>query len=246
MQNIEARILAPFDPSVLEAWENNQVFSGWITISLVLKSTALSLLDTMYLMPEAILQHLKNLLLNEICCDTEIIVGDEPNQKVVKCHQTILVAGSEVFQKMFESGLRETRSHQIEMKGISEIAVRALLAYLYYRDTSSLHENCEIAFEVLQAANKYIIKNLRDFVQTLIETREYSWFRVNMILELFVFAKALCPKEEEIEDIKEDAAMQNDVDEKNNEEKDKDMANSFFQNDIGNSLKIKSLQVLKW
>ncbi len=200
----------------------------------------------MNLTPNDRFQHLKNLLKNEIGTDTEILVGDSTNQKVVKCHRAFLMAGSEVFQKMFESGMQEARESKIEMEGISENGVRALLAYLYHRETKAVNESSEIALELLEASEKYYIENLRDDVRNIMLARKSCWFEVDTALSLYIFVKKLCPDEE----IKDDEP----IDEDDEVESEKSKPDEVGEDDEDNvedgvtweHVKVKALKVLKW
>lgn len=217
---------------MLASWLNRPTeFSGIFTISVTLSDSALCSIHSMNLSPGGSLEAFKKVLEEEICTDTQITVGLPPNQVTIKCNRAFLAAGSPVFRRMFESGMKESTGNKIEMEGISEMGVRALLAYFYHRGIEGICGSSEVAVEVLQAAEKYDIKSLKDEVREIFMAKPSSWFCVDAAVGLFVFAKALSL----------DYVAEDDGDDQMLGTSGDDQANKFWE-----GLKIKSLKVLKW
>lgn len=225
-----------FPEKIVSGWNQLFDFRGTFTISLVLSNSCLSMLYNISLLPSERFSHLKKVLDGETCTDTEILVGVQPNQVAVKCHRLMLVAGSEVFKTMFESGMKEAKENKIAVPEMSEKGVRAMLAFLYYRDMNDVYEDVEVALELLQAAEKYGIDYLKNEARSILLSRQSSWFTVDVALELLLFVDKLCQRFEG------EFGIETDVERGPNVEEMPDGTTI----DYWESLKRKAVMVLKW
>jgi len=57
-----------------------------------------------------------------------VLVADEME---VTCHRAVLAASSPYFQAMFHSTLRESREQRIKLDGVTALAVKRLVDYIY-------------------------------------------------------------------------------------------------------------------
>ncbi len=101
----------------------------------------------------------------------------------------------------------------------------------------------------MEAAEKYDIPDLGEAVRQIILARGSSWFGVDVVVSLYMFAKKLCPDEEgegtnNEEPMDEDAQVQSDSDDSGD-----DGEGGGDEEEIENSweaVKVKALKVLKW
>jgi len=61
------------------------------------------------------------------CTDTVLVAGDTE----VLCHRAVLSASSPYFRAMFHGALRESREQRIKLDGVTALAVRRLVDYIY-------------------------------------------------------------------------------------------------------------------
>lgn len=86
--------------------------------------------------------------------DLEIIIG---NQKI-KCHKAILVYRSPVFQRMFQSNMKENLENKLTIEDADEATILDFLWHLY-EPTSRMDES-KLTTELLKVANKYLVTSL--------------------------------------------------------------------------------------
>lgn len=97
-----------------------------------------------------------------------------------------------MFQRMVtESKMKGSAEKKIEMEGISQKGVRAILAYLCYRGITEISESSELAVEVILAAEKYSITNLKEDDGKVLLSKPSWWFGVDAAVVLFLFSKML-------------------------------------------------------
>ncbi|XP_065203418.1 speckle-type POZ protein-like [Planococcus citri] len=80
------------------------------------------------------------------------------DKKVYPAHKSILVARSPVFKAMFSHEMKEKQSNCIELQDITFPAFREMLRYIY---TGKVQNLSILAADLLAAANKYDLKNLK-------------------------------------------------------------------------------------
>lgn len=130
----------------------------------------------------------EQILKQEVATDVTIT---SVNGAKVKCHKSFLTVRSPVFKAMFESDMEEKITSNVEMVEMTEVGVRAFLAYLYYMDTKDAQKNCEVALELLEASHKYDIEEMEKTLKGIIINKDNVWFTVDMVLKLFLFARNL-------------------------------------------------------
>ncbi|XP_077300987.1 BTB/POZ domain-containing protein 6 [Arctopsyche grandis] len=102
--------------------------------------------------------------------DCTFLVGNEPNQIVIKGHKLILAMASPVFEAMFFGGMPEIND-PILILDVQPEAFKALLEYVYSDEVhiNSFDKACELCY----AAKKYMLPHL---VQ---ECTNYMWSDLN-------------------------------------------------------------------
>jgi hypothetical protein len=100
------------------------------------------------------LQQLKNSYQNGDLTDMELVCDTQ----VFKCHQLILSIRSQVFRAMFQNPMAEATTKKVEIKDLSPEIVEAMLLYIYTGDVPNLDE---LAVELLAAAEKYALEDLK-------------------------------------------------------------------------------------
>lgn len=110
----------------------------------------------------------KQLFDNGKFSDIKIQVG----QREFHVHRCILSLASEVFERMFQSDMIESRSNLIEITDLSEEICEEMLRFIYCNEIKNLDLN---ALDLLYAADKYAIEHLKTLcIQTLIDTFTYE------------------------------------------------------------------------
>ena len=73
-------------------------------------------------------------------------------------HNIILSARSEVFKSMIQNPMKEAHKGQVEITDFSPDVIETLLAFMY----KNIVDEKEINVEVLKAADKYLVKGLKN------------------------------------------------------------------------------------
>jgi speckle-type POZ protein len=121
-------------------------------------------------------QQLEHTYRNGDFADMEVVC----NTEVFKCHQFMLAARSPVLRAMFQSPMTEAATRRLEIKDLSPDVVDAMLLFVY---TGNVPNLAEAAAELLEAAEKYQIDQLKDICeQQLIETTDIG----NAVAHLFL------------------------------------------------------------
>ena len=100
-------------------------------------------------------------------CDVCFQVGDE----TIGAHMAVLSARSPVFAAMFQHDMREARTRQVGILDIDFPVFKQLLLYLYTGRAPELRLDDEMAQQLLLAADKYDIQDLKDECQSLLHSR---------------------------------------------------------------------------
>ncbi|CAG7821725.1 unnamed protein product [Allacma fusca] len=106
-------------------------------------------------------------------------------------HMAILSSQSEVFKVMFESNMIEKKSKRVIIRDMSPGAVKEMLNFLYTRDTSQFEDNIDMAIEMLHAAEKYIIGDLRRASEEALQKHDLTQLGVDDILGLYMCSRQL-------------------------------------------------------
>jgi hypothetical protein len=121
-------------------------------------------------------QQLENSYRNGDFADVEVVC----NTEVFKCHQFMLAARSPVLRAMFQSPMTEAATRRLEIKDLSSDVVDTMLLFIY---TGNVPNLAEAAAELLEAAEKYQIDQLKDLCeQQLIEITDIG----NAVAHLFL------------------------------------------------------------
>jgi len=75
----------------------------------------------------SLLSQLSLMRMDRALTDTVLVAGETE----VMCHRAVLAASSPYFQAMFHSTLRESREQRIKLDGVTALAVRRLVDYIY-------------------------------------------------------------------------------------------------------------------
>lgn len=106
---------------------------------------------------DKLLGHGEELLKTGQWSDCQFVLGEEPQQEIVKCHKVYLAKFSPVFEAMFFGVMAETSS-SISIKDVQPEAFKIFLKYMY-TDKVELN-SLELAFELCYCAKKYMVSLL--------------------------------------------------------------------------------------
>lgn len=108
-----------------------------------------------------------------ILFDVVLLVESRPLQ----AHRILLAASCDYFRGMFAGGLRETQQKEIPIHGVSYMAMKKILDYIY---TSEIELDLECVQEVLVAATLVQLENVIGFCCDFL----FSWLDESNILEI--------------------------------------------------------------
>jgi hypothetical protein len=121
-------------------------------------------------------QQLENSYRDGDFSDVEVVC----NTEVFKCHQFMLAARSPVLRAMFQSPMTEAAARRLEIKDLAPDIVDTMLLFIY---TGNVPNLATVAAELLEAAEKYQIDQLKDLCeQQLTETTNVG----NAVAHLFL------------------------------------------------------------
>lgn len=92
-----------------------------------------------------------------------------PNNEIVHAHRIVLSVGSPTFKKMFEGNFVEKDKRQITLHEVDSKSFKLVLQYLYTGSVNIPSDNS--AMEILKLANRFLLDNLRLFVESLLLQR---------------------------------------------------------------------------
>lgn len=121
----------------------------------------------------SLLDGLLSLRQSGILFDVVLVVEGRP----IQAHRILLAASCDYFRCMFAGGLRETQQEEIPIHGVSYMAMKKLLDYIY---TSEIELDLECVQEVLIAATLVQLENVIGFCCDFL----YSWLDESNILEI--------------------------------------------------------------
>ncbi|XP_071338366.1 kelch-like protein 22 isoform X2 [Trachinotus anak] len=108
-----------------------------------------------------------------ILFDVVLLVEGRP----IQAHRILLAASCDYFRGMFAGGLRETQQKEIPIHGVSYMAMKKILDYIY---TSEIELDVECVQEVLIAATLVQLENVINFCCDFL----FSWLDESNILEV--------------------------------------------------------------
>lgn len=97
---------------------------------------------------------------------------------------------------MFHNEMLESKNNRVEINDMSEVGIRAFLAYIYLWETKEATQNSRIALELLKAGHKYDILDMEQCMRNLLLTKGSEWYKdeddnVEVALDLFLFVRNL-------------------------------------------------------
>lgn len=125
----------------------------------------------------SLLDGLLSLRHSGILFDVVLVVEGRP----IQAHRILLAASCDYFRGMFAGGLRETQQKEIPIHGVSYMAMKKILDYIY---TSEIELDPECVQEVLIAATLVQLENVIGFCCDFL----FSWMDESNILELYHLA----------------------------------------------------------
>ena len=105
-------------------------------------------------------------------------------KEVFHCHRAVLSARSPVFKAMFQSGMSENRTGEVDIEDVKAKVVSEMLHYIYKGRVSSQDVLKEMAKELLVAADKYQL----DLLKKLCEVEIRSSLDESNCIELLIFS----------------------------------------------------------
>jgi len=148
--------------------------------------------------PAILSKLLKRILERKLNCDVVIKV----DKAEFPAHMAILSANSPVFAAMFQTDMVEMNTGVVKIEDMSAKAVDAMLHFLYYRNMEKIETNVDIALEILRAADKYDIPDMKFTVTAFLCEESPKQFPMLTILEMYLYGHEL-----DIEDIKSKALV---------------------------------------
>ncbi|XP_023249802.1 kelch-like protein 22 isoform X1 [Seriola lalandi dorsalis] len=121
----------------------------------------------------SLLEGLLALRQSGILFDVVLLVEGRP----IQAHRILLAASCDYFRGMFAGGLRETQQQEIPIHGVSYMAMKKILDYIY---TSEIELDLECVQEVLIAATLVQLENVIGFCCDFL----FSWLDESNILEV--------------------------------------------------------------
>lgn len=127
----------------------------------------------------------ERLLKEEVLTDLTIVAA---KGVAIRCHRAFLGVQSPVLAAILQGDMGKAQGavNTVEMLEMSEAAVKALLAFLYYEEYLEAHKNCEIAYQLFEAGCKYGILKLKTVMKTVILDKPLWWLGADSALRLFL------------------------------------------------------------
>ncbi|ODM86816.1 Protein maternal effect lethal 26 [Orchesella cincta] len=120
---------------------------------------------------------------------TDFALVAENGQKL-PCLRAFLATASPVFDRMLQSECTETKEGACKLD-ISIEGVKALLNYIYCKNTDVPSETPSVALELLKSGEKYDIFGLEAAMKTIFLSKPVEWLSVDVALLLFVHSDKL-------------------------------------------------------
>lgn len=105
---------------------------------------------------QAVLADYKKMFDNEYLTDFQLKTNDGETLKV---HKAILAARSPVFYTMLQQDMKEVNEGVAEVSDLDSVVMKEMLRFVYYNEFENLPA---VARQLLYAANKYHVKDLKD------------------------------------------------------------------------------------
>ena len=102
---------------------------------------------------------------NEHCCDVILEVGSGDDQARLKAHRIVLCAASPFFYNAFNSDMKEKKEGLIRLEEVTKNIMEEVLEYLY---TGHVDINEANAFDLMAAADYFLLPSLKDLCSNMI------------------------------------------------------------------------------
>ncbi|RWS16298.1 protein roadkill-like isoform X1 [Dinothrombium tinctorium] len=104
------------------------------------------------------------MFLVENLCDFTIFVDGHS----IKCHKSVLISESDVFEAMFESDFKENRESCMRIDEFSYEAVHSMLKFMYCHEVDNIKD---LVFDLLLLSDKYNVKKLKILCENYISSK---------------------------------------------------------------------------
>jgi len=100
--------------------------------------------------------------------------------ETVKAHKILLTARCPYFDRMFQSGMNESLSNEVHITDVSPTVFKELIQFLYSGTVPEF--SSETTIELLSAADKYGIRELRDQCESILCANLYAENVVDVLI----------------------------------------------------------------
>lgn len=140
--------------------------------------------DTTIIGPNSTILDYKKMFLSGEFSDLDVITSD---QKVLTVHKVVLSARSEVFKAMLTSKMQEAAKGSVYIEDFDSEVILELLRFMYYKEVEQLPK---IAYDLIRAADKYDIKELKKICLDHIRSNLSAETLVETLVILDLFGEA--------------------------------------------------------
>lgn len=123
--------------------------------------------------------------------DTDVTLVCPSTGTEFPCHKFILSGQSEVFKAMFASSWSEAKTNKVELTGVQNMTVDALLNYMYKGALEIPFSRSDVALDLLKVAHQYEIQPLVDKLLLILENEDLDKIPVSTAINMFSFALKL-------------------------------------------------------
>ncbi|RWS28530.1 speckle-type POZ protein-like protein [Leptotrombidium deliense] len=107
---------------------------------------------------------LLNMFMVETLCDFTVIVDEHP----IKCHKSVLMSESDVFQAMFDNDFREKKESCMRIDEFSYDSVHSMIKFMYCHEVDNIKD---LVFDLLLLSDKYNVKKLKMLCENYISSK---------------------------------------------------------------------------
>lgn len=111
------------------------------------------------------------------------------NGSEIKCHRNILSAHSPVFETMFQTDMKESKTGILNLPEMSEETARAFVEYLYSWETKVPEKQSTVCLALLKASHMYNINALGKAMEEICLKKKADWYSVDVAFKLFMHAR---------------------------------------------------------
>ncbi|ELU08836.1 hypothetical protein CAPTEDRAFT_81395, partial [Capitella teleta] len=100
-----------------------------------------------------------------------------PDDSTIPCHKLILIAASQYFEHMFQSGFKESVEQEVELKFSDADTIRMLVEYIYSNEIEITEDNVET---LVDASELLLLEDLKisceDFITKILNVSNCCQF----------------------------------------------------------------------